>query len=275
MSGKLYIVPTPIGNLDDITLRAEKILKSVDTVFCEDTRHSAKLLSHIGSTARREALHEHNENEKSAVVIKVLQSGKNVALISDAGTPTISDPGFVLVRECRKAGIDVVPLPGACAAICALSAAGLPTDQFVFYGFPPEAKGRREKFFEKCAKHSATGIFYLSPHKAGKQMSDMLQYFSGREAVLGREITKVYEEFISDKIEIIAAKLNAEKPKGELVLVVAGKKEEQLSDDDIRQMALKLKEQGLSGRSLAEAIKDATGVSKRQAYQISLEISDK
>lgn len=275
MSGKLYIVPTPIGNLDDLTLRAVKVLKEVDTVFCEDTRHSAKLLSHIGSKARRESLHEHNESDKVDRVLSVLQNDLDAALISDAGTPTISDPGFILVRECRKRGMEVVPLPGACAAICALSASGLPTDQFVFYGFPPESKGKREKFFESASDHPATGIFYLSPHKAAKQLNDMLPLFSGRDAVLAREVTKLYEEFIAEKLEVLASMLNEQKPKGELVLMVSGKTEEKMSSDDIESIALKLKNQGLSGRTLAEAIKDATGLKKKEAYNLALKIADK
>ncbi len=190
----LYIVPTPIGNLGDITQRAIEVLSNVDLIAAEDTRHTGKLLSHFNISTKTFALHDHNEQQKAQVLVERLQQGLSIALVSDAGTPLISDPGYHLVNQCRQAGVKVVPLPGACAVVTALSAAGLPSDRFSFEGFlPPKSKGRKDKFLE-IAKAERTCIFYESPHRIMDSLKDMLEILGAdREVVLARELTKTYE----------------------------------------------------------------------------------
>lgn len=190
----LYIVPTPIGNLADITQRAIEVLSNVDIIAAEDTRHTGKLLSHFNIQTKTFALHDHNEQQKAQVLVEKLLSGQSIALVSDAGTPLISDPGYHLVTKCRQAGVRVVPLPGACAVITALSASGLPSDRFSFEGFlPPKSKGRKDKFLE-IASVERTCIFYESPHRILDSLQDMLDVLgSEREVVLARELTKTFE----------------------------------------------------------------------------------
>lgn len=192
--GTLYIVPTPIGNLGDITERAVQVLSQVDLIAAEDTRHTGRLLSHLNISTRTFALHDHNEQQKAQVLAEKLSQGQSIALVSDAGTPLISDPGYHLVNQCRAAGLRVVPLPGACAVIAALSASGLPSDRFSFEGFlPPKSKGRRDKFLE-LAKVERTCIFYESPHRIMDSLDDMLAILGEeRQVVLARELTKTFE----------------------------------------------------------------------------------
>ncbi len=190
----LYIVPTPIGNLGDITQRALDVLASVDMIAVEDTRHTGKLLAHFNISTKTFALHDHNEQQKAQVLVDKLLSGLSIALVSDAGTPLISDPGYHLVTQCRQAGVKVVPLPGPCAVITALSASGLPSDSFSFEGFlPAKSKARKDKLLE-IAKVSRTCIFYESPHRICESLQDMLDVLGGeREVVLARELTKTFE----------------------------------------------------------------------------------
>jgi 16S rRNA (cytidine1402-2'-O)-methyltransferase len=186
-AGTLYVVATPIGNLEDMTPRAIRILSEVDLIAAEDTRHSGKLLKHFGIEAKTEALHEHNERSQVPRLIEILQAGKSIAFITDAGTPLVSDPGFHLVRSARQAGLSVIPVPGACAAIAALSAAGLPSDRFVFEGFPPAKSAARRAVFEKLREEARTLIFYESPHRILESLKEMTEIFGpGREAVLAR-----------------------------------------------------------------------------------------
>ncbi len=221
----LYIVPTPIGNLGDITLRAIEVLKAVDFIAAEDTRHTGKLLSHFMITTKTFALHDHNEQHKADMVIERLQQGQSIALVSDAGTPLISDPGYHLVNRCRQAGVNVVPLPGACAVITALSASGLPSDRFSFEGFlPAKSKGRRDKFKE-VMQAERTCIFYESPHRIMDSLEDMLAVLGAeRQVVLAREITKTFEIFhgapLGELIEWI--KEDDNRKRGEMVLLVHG-----------------------------------------------------
>ncbi|WP_275723709.1 16S rRNA (cytidine(1402)-2'-O)-methyltransferase [Vibrio furnissii] len=221
----LYIVPTPIGNLGDITQRALDVLSSVDVIAAEDTRHSGKLLSHFNIQTKTFALHDHNEQQKAQVLVEKLLSGQSIALVSDAGTPLISDPGYHLVTQCRQAGVKVVPLPGACAVITALSASGLPSDRFSFEGFlPAKSKGRKDKFME-IAKVERTCIFYESPHRITESLQDMLAILgSEREVVLARELTKTFETIqgmpLGELIEWIDADEN--RKRGEMVLLIHG-----------------------------------------------------
>ncbi|MEO5560803.1 MAG: 16S rRNA (cytidine(1402)-2'-O)-methyltransferase [Dokdonella sp.] len=224
-SGRLWIVATPIGNLDDFSPRARAVLRDVHVIAAEDTRHSAPLLNLAGSRARTLALHEHNEREQAARIVEHLLAGEDVALISDAGTPLVSDPGFRLVRAAREAGCAVSPVPGPCAAIAALSAAGLPSDRFVFEGFlPAKASARRERL-QALAAESRTLIFYESSHRIVESLADMIGAFGpARAGVLARELTKLFETFIAAPLDQIATRVSADpnQQRGEFVLLIAG-----------------------------------------------------
>jgi 16S rRNA (cytidine1402-2'-O)-methyltransferase len=225
MSGSLYIVATPIGNLEDITLRAKRILSEVDLIAAEDTRHTRKLLSHLDIHTPTMSFSQHHERGKIPKVIEVLKDGKDVALVSDAGTPCISDPGYPLLVAAIEEGIEVVPVPGASAVITALSAAGLPTDSFTFIGFLPEKKGKRTKLLEKLSDYNHTLVFYISKWKAEKQLVEILEIFGGRRAVLCRELTKIHEQFLRGNLSSIVETLISSPPKGEIVLILQGANE--------------------------------------------------
>ncbi|RAJ13992.1 16S rRNA (cytidine(1402)-2'-O)-methyltransferase [Arenibacter echinorum] len=222
--GKLYIVPTPIGNLEDITLRAIRVLKEVDLILAEDTRTSGKLLHHYSIATPMQSHHMHNEHKTVEGVVRRLQSGENVALISDAGTPAISDPGFLLTRACVENKIEVDCLPGATAFVPALVNSGLPNDKFVFEGFLPVKKGRQTRL-TLLAEEPRTIIFYESPHKLVKTLSHFEAYFgSDRLVSVSRELSKMYEETIRGTVKEVLQHYTDNPPKGEIVIVVAGKK---------------------------------------------------
>jgi 16S rRNA (cytidine1402-2'-O)-methyltransferase len=224
-SGRLWIVATPIGNLEDFSPRARAVLRDVSLIAAEDTRHSAPLLGLAGSRARTLALHEHNEREQAARIVEHLQAGEDVALISDAGTPLVSDPGFRLVRAAREAGCEVSPVPGPCAAIAALSAAGLPSDRFVFEGFLPAKGAARRERLQALAAEPRTLIFYESSHRIVESLADMIGAFGAlRAGVLARELTKLFETFIAAPLGEIAVKVDADpnQQRGEFVLLIAG-----------------------------------------------------
>ena len=228
-AGKLWIVATPIGNLDDISVRAREVLCAVDLIAAEDTRHSAALLRHIGSTVRTFALHEHNERAASDQLVERMREGAQIALISDAGTPLISDPGFRLVRAAREAGVVVSPVPGACAAIAALSVAGLPSDRFVFEGFLPVKSAARRAHLETVQAETRTLIFYESSHRIDETLNDALAVFGGeRRAALARELTKLFETVLDGTLAELAARVaaDADQRRGEFVLLVAGAAED-------------------------------------------------
>ena len=220
-SGKLYFVPTPIGNLEDVTLRALRILKEVDLVLCEDTRRAAILFQKYDISTRRESFHDHNKIRRTPAVIERLKNGQALALITEAGTPGISDPGFYLIREAIIEGIPIEVLPGACAAIVGLVGSGLPTDRFVFEGFLPVKKGRKKRL-EALRDESRTLIFYESPHRIGRTISDLLQVLGDRRAAWGREISKIHEEYRRGTLSELSAALDEKKPRGEYTLIVAG-----------------------------------------------------
>jgi 16S rRNA (cytidine1402-2'-O)-methyltransferase len=223
--GRLWVVATPIGNLDDLSTRASAILRQVPLVAAEDTRHSAPLLARIGSAARTLSLHEHNEREQAARLVDSLLQGSDIALISDAGTPLISDPGYRLVRAAREAGIQVSPVPGACAAIAALSVAGLPSDRFVFEGFlAAKASARRQRLGQLVAD-PRTLVFYESGHRIVESLGDMGEIFGAqRQAVIARELTKVFETVLDGSLSEISARVEADtnQQRGEFVVLVAG-----------------------------------------------------
>lgn len=222
--GKLYLVPTPVGNLEDITLRAIRILKEVDVILAEDTRTSGKLLQHYNITTHMQSHHMHNEHKTVEALVKRILAGETVALISDAGTPAISDPGFLLARACIENRIEVDCLPGATAFVPALVNSGLPNDKFVFEGFLPVKKGRQTRF-KLLAEESRTIIFYESPHKLLKTLGNIVEYFGNdRQVSVSRELTKLYEETIRGTAEEVLRHYTEKPPKGEIVIVVGGKK---------------------------------------------------
>lgn len=276
VTGILYIVATPIGNLQDITQRALETFSQVDLIAAEDTRHSGLLLSHYGIKKPFFALHDHNEQEKAAVLVEKLKQGVNIALISDAGTPLISDPGFHLVRQCREAGIRVIPLPGACAAITALCASGIASDRFCFEGFlPAKSKARRDKL-ETVAKEARTLIFYESTHRILDTLADMQDVLGeDRYVVLAREITKTWETIVGNTVKNLRQWL-AEDPnrtKGEMVLIVEGQakqeNEAELSPQAIK--ALTLIAQELPLKKAAAIVAELYGYKKNSLYQFGLD----
>lgn len=221
---KLYIVPTPIGNLEDMTFRAIKVLKEVDIILAEDTRNSGKLLKHFEISTQMFSHHMHNEHKTVENLVKRLQSGETIALISDAGTPAISDPGFLLTRACVENNIEVECLPGATAFVPALVNSGLPNDRFVFEGFLPEKKGRQTRFLA-LAEEPRTMIFYVSPHKLLKTLEEFIQYFGeDRPVSVSRELTKLHEETFRGTAKEVLTHFSQKAIKGEIVVVVGGKK---------------------------------------------------
>ena len=273
-SGVLYVVATPIGNLDDMTPRAIQILKQVDLIAAEDTRHSGRLLRHFGINTPTYAVHEHNERGQFQRLLGRLQKGESLALISDAGTPLISDPGFQLVRETRKAGVQVVPIPGASALICALSAAGLPTDRFLFAGFPPRTASRRREWLQVLLTERATLIFYEASHRICASLQDMVEVFgAGREVVIARELSKMFETFLSGDLASVAQQVadDANQQKGEFVVMLAGAA---ASDAEIEQLeaarVLRLLLDELPVKQAAALAAKITGQKKNALYKLAL-----
>ncbi len=219
---KLYIVATPIGNLEDMTFRAVRVLKEAGIIAAEDTRHTRKLLSHFDIHTRMESFHEHNEQVATGRFVELLQNGKNVALVSDAGTPATSDPGFRLVRAAVEAAIEVEAVPGASAVITALAVSGIPTDQFTFIGFLPDKEGKRKNRLAELKDVQHTLVFYVSKWKVEKVLADMIEVFGERNAVLCRELTKLHEEVVRAPLSKILEGVKGREVKGELTLVVGG-----------------------------------------------------
>lgn len=235
-SGTLYVVATPIGNLQDMTFRAVEVLKSVDRIAAEDTRHAGPLLKHFSINKPSMSMHEFNERERLSIVIDYLEAGENIALISDAGTPLISDPGFHLVREAKARGIHVVPIPGACAAVAALSAGGLPTDRFVFEGFLPAKSEARRNRLSALLHEARTLIFYEAPHRLLATLEDMATVYGGdRMAVVAREMTKLYESVMTSPLSALVQFYteNANKQKGEIVILLQGMDEEESESKEV------------------------------------------
>ena len=269
----LYIVATPIGNLNDITLRAIEILKNVDLIAAEDTRHSGLLLQHLGIKAKLFALHDHNEQEKSQILIEKLNSGLSIALISDAGTPLINDPGYHLVKACRENDIKVVPIPGACAAIAALSVAGLPSDKFSYEGFLPAKSKSRQDYLTTLVNETRTMIFYESTHRLLDTLQDMQTVFgTDKQIVLAKELTKTWETIVSYPVNQLINWLNEDvtRQKGEFVLIVEGhtKSDKDIDPNVINTLKLLVKELPL--KKAAAITAEIYGLKKNQLYQIGL-----
>ncbi|AOE83665.1 16S rRNA (cytidine(1402)-2'-O)-methyltransferase [Pseudomonas sp. TCU-HL1] len=274
--GTLYVVATPIGNLDDISVRALRVLKHVALIAAEDTRHSVRLLQHFGIETPLAACHEHNERDQGGRFLSRLQAGDDVALISDAGTPLISDPGYHLVRQARAAGIAVVPVPGACALIAALSAAGLPSDRFIFEGFLPAKATARRGRLDDIKEEPRTLIFYEAPHRLLESLEDMRGVFGGdRAAVLARELTKTFETLKGAPLDELCGWVaaDANQQRGECVVLVGGwqapEGEGALSADALRVLDLLLGEMPLKRAAALAA--EITGVRKNLLYQAALE----
>ncbi|WP_236233560.1 16S rRNA (cytidine(1402)-2'-O)-methyltransferase [Pseudomonas tohonis] len=274
--GKLYVVATPIGNLDDISARALRVLREVALIAAEDTRHSVRLLQHFGINTPLAACHDHNEREEGGRFLARLQAGEDVALISDAGTPLISDPGYHLVRQVRAAGIAVVPVPGPSALIAALSAAGLPSDRFIFEGFLPAKTAGRRSRLELVKEEPRTLIFYEAPHRILECLEDMVSIFGGeRQAVLARELTKTFETLKGNPLAALRdwVASDSNQQRGECVLLVTGwqapEGEDAISGEASRVLDLLLAELPLKRAAALAA--EITGVRKNLLYQAALE----
>ena len=276
MSGILYIVATPIGNLEDITLRALRILKEVDLIAAEDTRHTKTLLNHYGIHTPLTSYHDHNEKTKAHALVARLEQGENVALVSDAGTPTLSDPGYRLVRESVEAGVNVVPVPGTSALTAVLSTSGLPTDRFVFEGFLSAKKRERRERLQGLREESRTLVFYEAPHRLKGSLQDLLEILGDREVVLGREVTKIYEEFIRGRLSEVTALAGRREWRGEITLVVKGSEGRKAPADDLLMAEIqRLRRKGMRVKEIAELLGERFSYPKREVYRLALEREEK
>jgi len=271
VKGTLYIVSTPIGNLEDITLRALRVLKEAGVVAAEDTRHSRKLLAHYGISKPLISYWSQTEKTKSAHILERIHSGQSVALISDAGTPGISDPGAILIKKAVEENIKVVSIPGPSALIAALSLSGLPTEEFIFRGFLPPKKSQRQKVLNELSLESRTLIFYEAPHRILETLKDMEMIFVERKAALAKEITKIHEEVLRGSISEILSKLEKTAIAGEYVIIVEGKRDgERTTNSDILLEISSLMKKGLGRKEAVKKIADAYGLSKKELYNKSL-----
>ncbi len=273
MPGTLYIVATPIGNLEDMTYRAVRILAEVDLIAAEDTRHSLKLLNHYNISKPLTSYFDHNQQLKGERILNALRQGKNVALISDAGTPCISDPGYNLVRDAVAEGITVISIPGACAAIAALSGSGLPSDSFTFAGFPPARQARRRSFLADMAHLPGTLVLYEAPHRLEDTLLDIRATMGERHVVVARELSKIFEEFIRGSVSTVISAVAQGKARGEIVILIApgeAPREETEALDTLLQRLLD--EDGLSVKDAAKKASIITGTSRSEAYSEALRL---
>jgi len=268
--GILYLVATPIGNLEDITFRAVRILKEVDLIAAEDTRKSGKLLKHYSIKAKTISYHKFNEKQRTEYLIDKLKSGKSIAVISDAGTPGISDPSEVIVKECIKNEILIIPIPGPSAVITALSASGLSTNSFSFWGFVPKTKSKQVELLQNLISRKETMIFYESPKRVKQTLNTFLDIFGNRQVVVAKELTKIYETFFRGSIKEVLVQLDGKILKGEFVILLEGAGERDISDSKIEKL---LREKIANGLSKSEAVKKVSkkfDIKKNRVYQVSL-----
>ena len=268
MNGKLYLVATPIGNLEDITFRAIRILKEVDIIAAEDTRHTLKLLNHYEITKPLLSYHRHNEEIRADLLIQKLKEGENIALVSDAGTPVISDPGEQIVKEALKDGIEVIPIPGACALITALIASGIEAREFCFYGFLSINKKLKKEKLEEISDENKTIILYEAPHKLKNTLQEIYKIMGDRKIVVARELTKIHEEFIRGNVSEIIEKYP--EPKGEHIIIIEANKEKKENEDKEKTEEILYKEfekQGLTKNEIIKRIAKQKGVNKNEIYQ--------
>jgi 16S rRNA (cytidine1402-2'-O)-methyltransferase len=270
----LYLVATPIGNREDITLRALRVLKEVDLIACEDTRHTRRLLDHFGISKPTISYHEHNEQARAAELVERLLAGVKIALVTDAGTPGISDPAYRIVKAAIEGAVQVIPIPGASAVITALIASGLPTDSFKFTGFLPHKKAARRRLLEELKGERATLVFYEAPHRIRETLVDARETLGNREGALARELTKMHEQFIRGTLEVIGERVAAENPRGEMTLVIAGNRDDNLPKtqdlsigDDVERL---MRDEGLTRSDAIKLAARSRGLTKRQAYQLLL-----
>ena len=274
MTGVLYLVATPIGNLEDITARALRILAEVDLIACEDTRHTQKLLNHFKITRPLVSYHEHNERERALELCDKLQAGSNIALVSDAGTPLMSDPGYRLVQEAAALGIPVVPVPGPTALIAALAASGLPTSEFVFGGFLPSRRGARRTRLAELKMYPLTVVLYEAPHRIKEAIDDALEILGDRDAAIARELTKVHEEFIRGKLSDIAALVESREPRGEYVLLIGPPSTHEAESTGakspprsiLEEVNELIKAEGIDQKAALKRVARARGLNRRDAY---------
>ena len=270
----LYVVATPIGNLEDITLRALRVLREVDVIAAEDTRRTRKLLARYEIHTPLTSYHEGNERAKAETLVQRLEAGESVALVSDAGTPTISDPGYRLVRAAAGKGLPVTPAPGASAAVAALSVCGLATDRFVFQGFLPSRRGRRREKLQELRDDDRTAVYYEAPRRVRDTLSDMREILGDRAALVGRELTKVHEELLRGTLSELAERLDRDAPRGEFVIVVAGRGETPEVDEALlRAEAARLLRTGRKANDVAKLMAQTFPLAKRDAYELVLEIA--
>ena len=269
MSGKIYLVATPIGNLEDITFRAINILKEVDLIAAEDTRHTLKLLNYYNISKPLVSYHRHNEDVKTEVLIEKVLHGENIAIVTDAGTPGISDPGEEIVKEAIKNEIEVVPIPGACALINALISSGLNTKKFAFYGFLPINKKLRKKTFEDILKENKTIIIYEAPHKLQRTLVDICENVGDIDCVIAKELTKIHEKFFRGKISELVKQFDC--PKGEYIILLdlnnIKSKNNEMENKTVEEQYLFYKQQGLSKKEIIKIIAKNENVSKNEIYQ--------
>jgi len=271
----LYLVATPIGNLEDITLRALRVLKEADLIACEDTRHTRRLLDHYGISQPTISYHEHNERGRAAELVERLARGEAIALVTDAGTPGISDPAYRLVTAAIERGVTVIPIPGATALIAGLIASGLPTDSFLFAGFLPPKRQARRTTLEELRTERATLVLYEAPHRIRETLVDAREILGDRRAALARELTKLHEQFLRGALSEISAQLSAQEPRGEMTLVIAGSADDNLvvaeSSPLGAQVERLMTELGLSRNEALKQAARSRGLSKKAAYQMMLE----
>jgi len=273
MAGTLYLVATPIGNLEDITHRAVRLLREVSVIACEDTRHTRKLLNHYGINTRTISYHEHNERERALELLRLLEAGSDVAIVSDAGTPGISDPGFQLARLAIESAVQVVPVPGPSALIAALIASGLPTDEFFFGGFLPARSGARRKRLAELSPVPATLVFYEAPHRIAAALKDAHEILGEREAVVARELTKMHEEIARGRLSELAARFSSSKSaRGEMVLIVdrtviKAELEDTAPVVSIAALVTALEAEGLDHRAALKKAARELGLSRDEAYR--------
>jgi 16S rRNA (cytidine1402-2'-O)-methyltransferase len=274
LTAGLYLVATPIGNLADMTLRALSVLARADVIYCEDTRHSAKLLQHYAIAAKTRPFHEHNEEREIERAISDLESGKRIAMISDAGTPLLSDPGFKLVRAAAAAGVPVISIPGPSAALTALTASGLPTDSFFFAGFlPPKQAARRARLAE-LSQIPGSLVIFEAPHRVAEALADMADVLGERAAVIARELTKLHEDIARGSLRTLAEATFGETLKGEIVLVIGPGRAEPVSDETINARLAEALE-GMSLKDAAKALADELGVPKARIYGLGIKAKDR
>jgi 16S rRNA (cytidine1402-2'-O)-methyltransferase len=277
MTGTLYIVGTPIGNLEDMTFRAVRILQTVDLIAAEDTRHTGKLLQHFQIKTPQISYHDHNRTSRTPELVDRLKQGTSIALVTDAGMPGISDPGYELVKACADAHILVIPIPGATAAMTGLSASGIPSDRFVFEGFLPAKEKDRRSHLETLVTESRTMIFYEAPHRLLKTLQDMaLMLGSDRPITLARELTKLHEEFWRGTVGGAIAHYQSRDPQGEFTLILAGATptEIPLTESVLKSELQDLLKQGLSRSEASRQLAQQTALPRRQIYQLALQLDD-